>query len=124
MGCFTWAISVTAAASGDWFIGSELKAGKAEALEFCSDAGESGSYAKWCALCECSSNNARNATVQQKKHGHPSKIFAINEGSPPAAISPLSASEVPVPKKSPRLTSVRISRTQRYCRCRLAMLLG
>lgn len=59
MGWFTWALSVTAAASNNWFIGSELKAGKADVLDFCSDLSESEPSVAvvWCALCEFSCEN-------------------------------------------------------------------
>lgn len=56
VGWFTLALSVTAAATDKWFIGSYLKAGRAATLSFCSDTGKS-TYSledrKWCALSKC-----------------------------------------------------------------------
>lgn len=52
VGWFTWALSVTAAASDAWFIGSDVKAGT---LDFCTNirANASSFEIKWCVLCEC-----------------------------------------------------------------------
>lgn len=66
VGWFTWALSVVAAASDKWFIGSVLKAGKADVLEYCSDVRESGPpvAVRWCALCEYG--------TEKRKETHPS----------------------------------------------------
>lgn len=55
VGWFTWALSVTAAMSDEWFMGSDIKAGESDILNYCSDkVGHSGTsfQVKWCALCK------------------------------------------------------------------------
>jgi len=72
VGWFTWALSVTAATTDSWFIGSDLKAGKADVLEYCSDVSGSGSV-KLCALCKCSREQAGGRAGPRSSRGLVSK---------------------------------------------------